>query len=400
MAMGALALGLWMAAGQALAQQPANSQKGRFPGQPAEQMEAPEPGPLITVQFPGGTVTQYVRVLQSVVPGANIVVSRRASEVTLAGIELRDVGLETAVWAIRSAGPEAGSWDIDTLPSMRRGTVAFGVDVRERPEMLERRSGSIDRLEVFSLAPVADVQGKSSFPGALGAEVVLGAVKQAVEIAAERAPGQAGAELKYHKESGLLIVRGGPEALDAVRQVLGKLERDTELRHEAIDRMRAEEKMRLDVRMTVRKAQMEAEKAAMLRDLALRNVQRVLTLAKDGQVSDQERTAAETQAKEAEQRLRVAELEVQQAEATAKMYQAASEGGVAVIDVRGVPPEVVKRIVDEASARVAKGSKVYLRLEDGQIRIQGDDEARGAMEQFVQMELEKAHGGKPGDQAH
>lgn len=186
----------------------------------------PRPGPsqsaipTVSVEFAGGTVGEYVASLKKAAgPGTpvNAILSDSASRMALAPISLKSVSVETALQAIEAAAGSAdGVWLIgaigQVMPDVLGGVAqAFSVDFRPNERMAR---GMSRRLVVYSMDEVTGAQG------GVTPEVVLTAIESTLAMQTDPATK---AELKYHKESGLLIVRGMAQDVEAVAQVLDRL---------------------------------------------------------------------------------------------------------------------------------------------------------------------------------
>lgn len=213
---------------------------------PAEQQPATPPvkaQPTISVEFPGGTVEQYALALRAAATTqpVNIVVSKAAARVELAPIQLRDVTLSAAVESIRAAGEDVGAWLIkDIGRPTDSGGLVWLVDYRARPTMpvptvpTPDSNADLQRIEVFSLKQVieADPNDPRGVSVHESPEVVLAAVEATLAMTDESTEGKP--ELKFHKDSGLLIVRAGPRTLAAISSVVDSIRRDVTRRRDSV----------------------------------------------------------------------------------------------------------------------------------------------------------------------
>lgn len=151
------------------------------------------------VSFPGGTVTEYVRAVRHAFPGANIAVAPGVESVRLAPVELTGANLPEAVAALRvlSESPVDVSWT---------GTTAL-VD----GAAAKRRQGDSNPT-LLRVWPMAQILSQVEQDDALSA------VQTALELAGP------GAEVRFHADSQLLMLRGNPTQIDAVSQTLDRLE--------------------------------------------------------------------------------------------------------------------------------------------------------------------------------
>lgn len=225
-----------------------------FAGLPAAAQQ-PDPAPggntvrseepkevLISVDFPGGSVADYINVLRRSVGKVpvNAVVSAQAQRATLSPIVLRDVSLFTAMSAISAAaGNSSGNWLIEVIPGQTRAmaALAFSVDYKPRAE----RPADELVVETLSLARLIG-SGKAEQNDGMSAAVVLTAIETGLQLgdgAGARAP-----ELKFHEESGLLFVRGTVPEVRLVQTVVNRMSDDLERRRAIAQRDRELEQQR------------------------------------------------------------------------------------------------------------------------------------------------------------
>jgi hypothetical protein len=193
----------------------------------------PDVGPVLTIDFPGGTVGQYIEALRhaSSQP-VNIVVPPRASKANMAPVSLKTVSLIDALGAVLAVAdiPADEDWGVRPLwqiSSMGVSPATAGGDsVPGFAILVQTRSRSVitpagpqfmgaphnPRTTVYSIRALLDSGMKpEAVITAIGA--VLSMDKQA------EAP-----EIKFHEESGLLILRATPEQTDSAEQVIARLQ--------------------------------------------------------------------------------------------------------------------------------------------------------------------------------
>lgn len=175
------------------------------------------PPTLVTIDFPGGTVTEYVEhVKRATKTPINVVVSPSVSGAVLAAVQLKDVPVDAAIRAIQTAGGETSySWRIKPLDGLNNsGAVpnAFSVDGERRgSQAFGNDPGRLPRnVDVIAL-PTGE-------GGSVKPDVALSAIEAGLQVSQSK--GAQRAEVSYHKDSGLLFVNGTPEQNDLVRQVL------------------------------------------------------------------------------------------------------------------------------------------------------------------------------------
>jgi hypothetical protein len=128
---------------------------GKQPQQPsAAAVEQATREPLVTVEFKGGTVQQYIAALRSAMgkDPVNAVVSESASKAELAPIVLSRVPLSAAMQAISAAaGFSQGNWTIKVIPTESEpsgAALAYAVDFLSRGQ----RPNEEVVIETYSLA--------------------------------------------------------------------------------------------------------------------------------------------------------------------------------------------------------------------------------------------------------
>ncbi|MFN0134359.1 MAG: hypothetical protein ACKVW3_17740 [Phycisphaerales bacterium] len=209
---------------------------GQRPGLPPQQPERPA-GPVVSLRFPGGTVAEYVTALRvaSTSEPINITCSTEALSIRIPEVTLKDVSLESALRAAAFAAQENGQQRLYVEPfgGLNR-TDAFALAL-----MPVRGRDAADDLQVFSIRDLTE-------SGGVKIETVLTAVETALALT-DTAPSPA--TTKYHKDSGLLMIRGNMSQLNAADQVLKRLESSTkgaDARARAARVAQAEAKARLD----------------------------------------------------------------------------------------------------------------------------------------------------------
>ncbi|GJQ31097.1 MAG: hypothetical protein HBSAPP03_29810 [Phycisphaerae bacterium] len=359
---GTILLGtILLASGTGVAQSPPD---GATTPSPAITTESP--GPILTVDFQGGTVAEYVAALRAATgkEPVNVILSREAAAVTLAGISLRSVSLDVAIQAVEpAAGAAQGRFAIRRITPLARsasgGAPVYSVDYKanEPPLPISGRTTpstgmtpmSSEELAVFSLRDVTEGDG------AVRTETVLTAVQAALELsaAADASP----PELKYHQDSGLLIVRGSNRQRSAVAESIAAMKKDLERRrrdqreHAVAPEELIERKMML--------AQAEAELAARQADmnLAEKLLSQTRELAAAGSAPQRELVEAEATLAKRRAGMMAAMHEIEKSRQLLALAErraaSAMMGGPVVADLAAWPKEHVERAVQVVSALLA-----------------------------------------------
>jgi hypothetical protein len=241
-------LGFVLAAGGAAAA-PSRTAEPTPEGQKAE--------PLISVHFPGGTVREYAAMLREATrpSPANIALSEAAGQTKLPAVDLDSVTLGTAVYALQiiATSSQYDNWQVQQLSS---DPPAYAVTVFRTAIPDDQRSGGgqPDRmLQVFSIKELID----PPTPGTPTPETVLSAVDLALRMAGTSADEPPA--LKFHPESGLLILDAPPQQVGAIESLLSRMRNDVFRQR---DQVQDAARQRLDFETALQVAQVKAENAA------------------------------------------------------------------------------------------------------------------------------------------
>jgi len=195
---------------------------------------------MVSVNFPGGTIGQYVEALRKASTGgtANIVVSDRSSKVPISAISLKGVDIGVAVSAIPAAYSGArGVWHIEPvlpngMPRMGNydpASVTYSVDFETVSDF---QTGEL-KVEAFSLGRLLNPAG-SAKPES-NPEVVLTAIEAGLHLLIGNTDRQP--ELKFHPDSSLLFVRGTSDEVLLVKSIISRMTEEA-VRRQAITQRR------------------------------------------------------------------------------------------------------------------------------------------------------------------
>lgn len=185
---------------QPVAQAP--SQAPAKTAQPTPRPQAPAPEESrADIDFPGGTVAQFVEQVRRAFPGTNVVLEAGAEAVLVGPMKLLAITPADALIAACVTTSEGGKNQI-------------AVDGHAGLYILRGHgpSASNDPVEtrVWALQPVLETR-----------KIKLEDAMTAVELGIKLTGGEA--SVKFHAETGLLLVRGNNEQLNAVNQVVARL---------------------------------------------------------------------------------------------------------------------------------------------------------------------------------
>lgn len=174
--------------------------------------------PIVTMSFPGGTLSSFVDALRRAEPRCNIVVAEDAAGAELPAMELKSAGLDQV---LESACAVAGSESrIGCSESRGSGEPVFAIIARS-PKGATVSQGQRSSAETMVLSLNRLTQGDARFgvPG-LRVPTILSAIETGTSFD-DKAP-----MLRYHEDSGLLFLRGSRRQLALAHEVLQILERD------------------------------------------------------------------------------------------------------------------------------------------------------------------------------
>ncbi|MBP8301820.1 MAG: hypothetical protein KA020_15730 [Planctomycetes bacterium] len=203
-----------------------------------EPHEAPARPVVLTATFGGGTMAEFVAVLRAAEPRANVLVAAAAAQAKLPRIELRGAGLDQALEG--ACAVAEADFQVRSVQFPGQGEPVFSIVAGAAPKPAGGAgagSGAANAAkpdlstQVFSLNRLTDGDPRSGLAG-LNVDTILSAI--AASSGDEARP----AELRFHRESGLLFVRGSRAQLSLVKDLLTNLERDQNER-----RMQAKEKL-------------------------------------------------------------------------------------------------------------------------------------------------------------
>ncbi len=361
----ALARGLVMAlvAIVALVAETARAQPGPR-GAPAT------PTLVVSVEFKGGTVADYVRALKdaSKPSPVNVVLSEEAATDRLGPISLQQASLAAAMQAIPAASASGiNMWQIIRLHDALPGEDAASDNEETAPVyQVYRAPGRKDTgpqrvvMEVFSLRRIV---GHETDPAA--AEARIAAVLTAAETALTMDQNATPPDMKLHKESGLLIVRGEQDDVMAVKDVIDRMSDDA---GKLADEAAARESAVRQSEIHVQKAELNARTAESQLNLAKSKMGQVEQLVAQGATSATEALEMKAEVDRREASFKMALLEVQSAkEAAERARRGLSLGNldrprrseVAGDDVQAV----VRRLQDENAALRARLDEVTAQMQ-------------------------------------
>lgn len=181
-------------------------------------------GETFSVDFAGGSIAEFLNAVERARGGkaVNVVVTE-SDGIVVDPLKLTNVNVESAMEALQYAARTAGGQPV--------GVGDFGGKEGEKVYALRsmagpRALGSPSRSDtsVLSLNGVTKPEWAKGGPEGLPVETVLTAVETAISMAGRE--GQNPPTMRFHRESGLLILKGTPEQLSTASLVVESLASD------------------------------------------------------------------------------------------------------------------------------------------------------------------------------
>lgn len=331
------------------------------------------PGLIVNVEFAGGTVAQYVAALKEACKPqpVNVVLSEGAATDKLAPISLRQASLAAAMQAIPAASSSGvNSWQIVQLPDTLPGNNSPRAETSDSAPVFQvyrapsKKDAGQQRviMEVYS---VQKIVGRETDPAVAERKIaaVLTAAETALRMDERRATPP---ELKFHKESGLLIVRGEPDDVMAVKDVIERMSDDSGRAAElAAQRLSVQQQMEINVR----KAEVNAKAARSRLDAAKDRLVQVEKLRAAGDMSTIDAAELKAEVEHLAAAAEMAQLEVESA-------KVAAQGGTAAAMV-----ESITRVAGRDAALKSLGGAEEVQAEIGRLR----DENAALRDQLAEM---------------
>lgn len=287
----------------ALALQPAGADAGHS-GQPAEAQ--PSTPSLLSLTFNGGPIGDYILAVRKAAgrTPVNVVYKHNADRIGLPPLEISMVTLQTAVqmleW-VHDPMPTGSEFDIERI-AMDGGEPVFVLSVRagfKGPAMVPPTTSVFSIRSIIEAAPT----DPADTPVTLSPSVVLSALESILSVQAE--DGAAAPVLKFHADSGLVVVKALPEQVTLVSRAIATMQEDIAHRRQMFGNVD------LDAIQTERnKAAINLQRAAEGLSTAQENLKRLEQLHAAGNVGEQELLAARSGARQMELTLQSAQAEL------------------------------------------------------------------------------------------
>jgi len=167
---------------------------------------------LVDLTFPGGAAVAYVEAVRRAAGDLNVMISPHLKDVPVQPVELKRVSVEAALTLLEgryTAGGRTMDVDVEVNHAELAGAMdVYRLEARVRPEPAREDASS----GVWSLS--------GAIEGGLAPEAVLTAIETALDLYDKA---YAPAQLRFHRESGLLIARAHPEQIQTITLILDRL---------------------------------------------------------------------------------------------------------------------------------------------------------------------------------
>jgi hypothetical protein len=221
------------------------------------------PTVTVTFDFPGGTLSEYVQTIRDAAGDdpVNVLISDSAAGIPIPATSMRRVSPEAAfdILSVVAELPPTARLIVESSDGGRGTAPAYAINLVNHANVQFRGERQI---QVFSLGWLLnDPDGRNDLP-MLSTDEVLGAVESTIEMIAKE--DQPTADVRFHPDSNLLVVYGTPLQINAVSDIIERLDEDLGERRqqmrEATDQMREMEQQLEELRISMKQAAREIER--------------------------------------------------------------------------------------------------------------------------------------------
>ena len=203
------------------------------PGTPRN-LYFPTDGPVISLDFPGGTVTQFAAAIKKAAGESpvNIIIPNSIASIAVPAISLKSVSVGTALATMAYA--QGGDDEVadrlrsELLPDPNPGSFTFAIRSTHNPRVQSARPiGDEPRsTRVHSLRNLVEPpDGLENDPSThISIDTLMGAITATVEADSPAGAAVPPPELSLHCDSFTLICRGTEEQQNLVKSVIGTIE--------------------------------------------------------------------------------------------------------------------------------------------------------------------------------
>jgi hypothetical protein len=193
---------------------------------------------MVTMQFPGGTLAEFVAAVRQAQPKANVVLATSAGGATVPPLLLKNAGIEQALEGAAMAAE--ADFEVRVKEFKGVGWPVYSIVAYERPAAAATAVGAVaPKGPIQHVFALNELTGKQPFDvEPFSVATILGALKLAIED--ERNP----PNVRYHEDSGLLLVRGTREQLQVVELLLSTMRRDIGERMQRAQQLEQQRRLR------------------------------------------------------------------------------------------------------------------------------------------------------------
>lgn len=216
--------------------------------QEAPPPKAQQPGQVISIDFPGGTLRQLIDAMRRIDGRLNITAASLADEVELPPLSVKGASVENLLTAAAAIAPQDFAVACHTQAGAGEPIYTVIVQDRQRAGQVSNQAARERLVQVFSLRRLIEPQ-----PGdqptdrvAMPVETLLSALESGTQLG-----GGKPADLKYHRDAQLLFVVGTNDQVRLVQSVLQGVQQDQLERRSQLEMERnraAAERQRAEVR--------------------------------------------------------------------------------------------------------------------------------------------------------
>ena len=177
----------------------------------------------VTMEFGGGTLAEFVDALRVEQPKANIVLATMARDVKVPAVSLKGAGLTQALEACCLSAE--GDYQVRVRQFVGIGEPVYSivaeVDRRNRSVAASRSAVTNDSREMHSVYSLSELtMARASGVAPFDAKTILSVIELAM------APLKGSPTMRFHKESGLLLLSAGAHQHGLVDRALHALTQD------------------------------------------------------------------------------------------------------------------------------------------------------------------------------